>query len=167
MNNRTHGRWYVYWLSYKVYLMLQTKSKCSMQKFCSEDKLPISWCINLLIEHQLLLHGNAINLNITQQRRQCTYKVTLIGVRVTIVTVKKYEVLHLQSVSVAKVIQQSTRMQRIMISPVACLALQYSSTLSHKRYDFRKKFIEHKVFVLIFSTTVWNNSHSKKFSEMS
>jgi hypothetical protein len=53
--------------------MLQTKSKCPMQKFCSEDKLPISWCIDLLIEHQLLLYANAINLNITQQSRQAMY----------------------------------------------------------------------------------------------
>jgi len=49
------------------------------------------------------------------------------------------------------------------LSPVACPAVQYISILSHKRHDFRKTFIEHKMCVLNFSTTfVWNNSHSKK-----
>jgi hypothetical protein len=38
-----------------------------------------------------------------------------------------------------------------ILSSVACPALQYISTLSHKRYDFRKKkkFIEQKISVLI------------------
>jgi len=46
---------------------------------------------------------------------------------------------------------------------VACLDLQYFSTLSHKEYDFREKVIEHKMFVLILSTTcVWNISRWKK-----
>ena len=50
-----------------------------------------------------------------------------------------------------------------ILSSVACPALQYSSTLSHKRYDFRNKVTEHKMYVLIFSATfVWNTYHSKK-----
>ena len=50
-----------------------------------------------------------------------------------------------------------------ILSSVPCQPVQYSSTLSHKRHDFRKKVVEHKMFVLIFSTTfVWNISHSKK-----
>jgi len=37
------------------------------------------------------------------------------------------------------------------------------STLSHKRYDFRKKATEYNICVLIFFTYfVWNVSHSKK-----
>ena len=50
-----------------------------------------------------------------------------------------------------------------IMSSVDCPALQYFSTLSHKRHDFRKKVSEHKMCVLIFSTTfVWNISHSKE-----
>jgi hypothetical protein len=46
---------------------------------------------------------------------------------------------------------------------VVCPAIQYFSTLSHKRHDFRKTVIEDKMWVLITSTTfVWNISHSKK-----
>jgi hypothetical protein len=40
-----------------------------------------------------------------------------------------------------------------------------TSGLSHKRHDFRKNVIEHKVRVLIFSTIFFSNiSHSKKNS---
>jgi hypothetical protein len=37
------------------------------------------------------------------------------------------------------VIQHAQRMRRIILSYVAYLALQYFSTLSHKRHNFRKK----------------------------
>ena len=52
-----------------------------------------------------------------------------------------------------------------ILSSVACPAVQYFSTLPHKRHDFRKKkkTIEHQMCVLLLpSTFVWNISHSKK-----
>jgi hypothetical protein len=52
-----------------------------------------------------------------------------------------------------------------ILSSVACPAVQYFSTLSHKRNDFRKKkkkLLSTKC-VFIFSTTfLWNILHSKK-----
>jgi hypothetical protein len=46
------------------------------------------------------------------------------------------------------------------LSSVGCQTQQYFSTLSHKRYDFRKKkkkVIEHKMCVLIFSTILYES----------
>ena len=39
-----------------------------------------------------------------------------------------------------------------ILSSVACPVLQYFSTLSHARQDFRRKVTEHKIRVSIFST---------------
>ena len=50
-------------------------------------------------------------------------------------------------------------MLRIILSSVACLALQYFFTFSHKWYDLQKNVFEHKI--QIFSR---NFSHSKKNS---
>ena len=51
-----------------------------------------------------------------------------------------------------------------VLSSVACLALPYFPTFSHKRDDCQKKTsLEHKTCVLIFSTNfVWNISYTKK-----
>jgi len=40
-----------------------------------------------------------------------------------------------------------------VVSSVAYAALQYFSTLFDKRHDFQKKVIEHRMCVLIVSTT--------------
>ena len=54
------------------------------------------------------------------------------------------------------------RMRHVVICDLS--GLQYFSTLSHKRRDFRKKeIIEHKIHALIFSATfVGKFSHSRK-----
>jgi hypothetical protein len=46
-------------------------------------------------------------------------------------------------------------MQSAAMSLVASMAPPYFSTLSHKRRDFRKKVIEYKMSVLIFSTILF------------
>ena len=44
-----------------------------------------------------------------------------------------------ECVFVALIIQHAKRILRITLSSVACLVLPYFSTLSHKRYDLKKK----------------------------
>jgi hypothetical protein len=57
------------------------------------------------------------------------------------------------SVFIALCIQHSKRMGRVILLSVACPAVQYFSTLSHKRYDFSViNIIEHIKCVLISST---------------
>jgi hypothetical protein len=65
-------------------------------------------------------------------------------------------------VSVALVIQHAMRMRRIILSSLDCPALGFS-TLSHNGTIFRKKkVIEAKMCVLIFSTVfVSDISHSR------
>jgi hypothetical protein len=46
-------------------------------------------------------------------------------------------------VFVALVIQHAERMCHIMLVSVVCVVLQYSSALTHTRYDFMKKVIYH------------------------
>ena len=81
------------------------------------------------------------------------YNIILRCARPTIVAVERqYFFLYSECVFVALGIQNAMRLR--YLSFVACLALQYFSALSHKQHDFRKKkIIEHKMRVLIFSTT--------------
>ena len=56
-------------------------------------------------------------------------------------------------------------MRRIISSPAACPSLQRFPTLSHKRHDCKKKVTEHKICVLILSTSFGRNiSYSQKTS---
>ena len=50
-------------------------------------------------------------------------------------------------------IQHAMRMHPFILLTVTGPVLQYLSTLSHKQHDFRKIVIEHKLCILIFSTT--------------
>jgi hypothetical protein len=63
-------------------------------------------------------------------------------------------------------IQQAKHVGHIMLSSVANPALRKSFTFPHTRHDFRRSVIEHKMYILIFSTTFFQNiSHSKNKSE--
>ena len=61
--------------------------------------------------------------------------------------------------------QHAMRMRRVILSSVACPALHYFSTLSHKRTIFENEKLLNIKCVLIFPINcVWNISHSKKNS---
>jgi hypothetical protein len=66
---------------------------------------------------------------------------------------KAISITYSECLSVALVIQHAQRMRRIILSSVACPGLPYSSTLSHKWRDIRKKKLLNIKCVLTFSTT--------------
>ena len=79
---------------------------------------------------------------------------------------KAISITYSECVFVALGPQRAKCMLRITLTSVTCPALPHFSTLSHKRNNYlKKKVIEHKICILIFSTSfVWNISHSKKNS---
>jgi len=58
-----------------------------------------------------------------------------------------------ECVSAAFVMEHAKRMRHIMLSFIARLVLPDLATLCRKPYDFRGNVIEHKLCVLIFSST--------------
>ena len=67
------------------------------------------------------------------------YNAILTSVRVTIVAAEKQNVLNIECVFVGLVIQHAKCIRHIVLSSMACLALQHFCTLSRKRQDFPKK----------------------------
>ena len=86
-----------------------------------------------------------------KKARQCTYNITLKLVRTTgCCSERAINVTYSECVFVALIIQHAKRMRRIILSSVARLDLPYFSTLSHKRYDYRKESLNIK-FAFWFS----------------
>jgi len=68
-----------------------------------------------------------------------------------------------ECVSAALINQHAMHMRRMIFSSVTCLAQPHFSRMYHKRRVFLNKVTEHKMWVLIFSTTfTWNVSYSKR-----
>jgi hypothetical protein len=75
-----------------------------------------------------------------KQEEQCRYKRNIkTRSRNHCCLGKAISLTYSECVSVALDTQHAKRMRHIILSPVASLALQYFSTVSHKRHDFRKK----------------------------
>ena len=97
------------------------------------------------------------DLDHVKRRRQGTYNVTLSRVRVTCYRGKAISIKYYECVCILALLswmESASLLRSIILSCVACPALPYFSTLSHKRQDFRGgKIIEHKIFYTNLSET--------------
>jgi len=59
----------------------------------------------------------------------------------------------------ALVIPHGKRMRHTILSSVNYLSLQFFSTLSHKRHEFRREVIKQEYMIFIFSKTFSDKSH--------
>jgi hypothetical protein len=121
--------------------------------------------VNFLVNYYksviIKMHGKN---NIKRDRRRM-YIVTWGGPRNHCCCGKTVGIAYSEFVFVSLGTHHAKRMRRIIYSTAACPAQPYFPTLSHNRRDFRENVIEHRIFVLIFSTIfVWNTSHSKNNS---
>jgi len=69
-------------------------------------------------------------------------------------SVKAVSVTYSEFVFVALTIQHATRMRRTILSSVACPAVPYFPTLSHKRYEFKKNTLLNIICVFWFSQQI-------------
>jgi hypothetical protein len=109
-------------------------------------------CLRLIVIIKTPHKTGNLRINVTMRR-----------VRATIVVVEKLNKCYISWVCVCS-LSYPTCNALAPYCHVACPAVQYLFTSSHKPHDFIKmKVIEHAMRALIFSTTfVWKISHSKK-----
>ena len=93
---------------------------------------------------------------ISGHERQCKYKRNIeAGSRNYYCRGKAISITYFECVSVALIIQHEMRIRHI----VACLALPQFSSLTHKRHDFRKNVMKHKMCLL--NTNICTNNYCK------
>jgi len=134
-----------------------------LQKYTDlKEELARMWLLNAVYIVLLV----ATSLAIVHTWKQFMCNLTLKHFWIIIDDVKKNNNCYTFRVCVSSLItQDAMRMHRILLLPVACLGVPQLSTSPHKRHDFGKKVIDHKVCALIFSTSFLRNiSHSKKNS---
>jgi len=104
-------------------------------------KLPKLFC-RVQLHNSLSLPYTLQNVHQTKQGRQSTYNRNTVARSCNhCCSWNAISITYSECLFVALGIQQAKRMSRIVLSSVACLALVYSSTLSHKRHTFRKTLL--------------------------